>query len=68
MLAMPNWLNRLLGKKPLSKNAKLRLAHSVVYYDGLETGADGRERPVRRTRMLMRYLDRSKYEGDGTRK
>ncbi len=72
MLGIQKLLGRrlaaLFGKRPLSKNAERRLAHSVTYRDEPERCADGRERPVRRTRMLMRRLDRSKYNGDGTRR
>jgi hypothetical protein len=56
-----------LPEAELSKNAKRRLAHTSLIYEGLMWDGGGRERHVRWLRFdIGRFLDRSKYNGDGT--
>lgn len=53
----------------LSKRAQRRLAHTSLIYEGPMKCRDGRERNVRWLRFdVGDYLDRSKYNGDGTLK
>jgi len=55
--------------KYLSKNAQRRLQHTSLIYEGPMRHKDGRERHVRWLRFdIGRFLDRSKYNGDGTLK
>ncbi len=70
---MRNWLYFLFGgfkRKPqLSKNAVRRLRHTSVVYEGEMVCRDGRPRYVRWLRFdVGRFLDRSKYNGDGSPK
>jgi len=60
----------LFDRKPqLSKRAERRLACVSLIYNGPMKGRDGRERPMLWLRFdVGRFLDRSKYNGDGTRK
>ncbi len=65
MLVAPDFIYRLRGLKPPSKTARRLLEHMEKTQDGPELCADGRVREVRRFRLDMRCLDRSKYNGDG---
>lgn len=56
-------------KPTLSKNAQRRVACTSLIYEGPMRCADGQVRPVRWLRFdVGRFLDRSKYNGDGSRK
>jgi hypothetical protein len=56
-----------LPKAELSKNAKRRLAHTSLIYEDPMWDGDDSERHVRGMRFdIGRFLDRSKYNGDGT--
>jgi len=52
-----------------SKTGERRMAHTKLIYEGPMRHKDGRERHVRWLRFdIGRFLDRSKYNGDGTLK
>jgi len=53
----------------MSKAAERRMAHTKVIYEGPMRHKDGRERHVRWLRFdIGRFLDRSKYNADGSLK
>lgn len=68
------WLQSLFAalfprvEPKLSKNARRRLEHTSLVSEDMELCSDGWRRPVRRLRLDMSYLDRSKYRGDGSPK
>lgn len=68
---LTNWIKSVFipAKRPdVSKNAARRLAHTSVVYEGPMRHRDGKVRFVRWLRLNMRYVDRSKYNGDGSLK
>lgn len=66
---MQNALSFIDSGPKLSKRAQRRLDCTRLIYEGPMKCRDGRERPMRWLKFdVGRFLDRSKYNGDGTRK